>query len=699
MSVWERENEENEEEEEDDDEFKTSTDRIIFLIDSRRPMFETNAKGESHMKNCLSVVLEVMKSKVVAQDLSTVGLTFFGTREKDQPTENDNIYSLFKLCLPAAQHIRQIQAFIDDMNSFERVIGSQPPDKAYCPLRQALWSCSQSFGSKELRKTDFKRIWIFTNDDIPNAAYPQEQKSIVTVARDCAQAGIEISLWHLNQRGRVFDPKAFYMRLLVSSEGEGEGDEGGIDQRMLGGGYDGFDAMLASARRKTFRKRRMGQVLFSFADHPVGGGQTDGQSAATATSGQTSGGQSMCLQVFKQLQIVKRPLHTWLAMRTNMPAKTISRFIDSQTGAFVTAEQIDTYVEVQDYRLKIDKDDMTRLKTFDLWPGAQNQAIEGADNLNIPGVRLLFCMPRSALPMELNLSTPYFLYPGDKTVKGSSILFEAFLRDLLKKDLIAMVRFSRTASSKPQFAAILPQREKLDPDDNETQIEPPGMQLLPLPCAEDIRFNPQPDNIMTPLDHETQALMDDIVGKMTLPADEFEYTRDIENPALRAFYATLQALALDQTEAEHLADTMVPRPELLEAAAEPLEELRQVLGLTGEEGEGIIATKKAAPKKRAAPKDDDDSDVPKPKKRAAPAAKKSRKASADSDDDEGGGGGGAMDVDDGGDLSMEEIVMKATGGLLPKLTVAELKDCCKTLKLPVSGKKDDLVQRIMAKVT
>jgi ATP-dependent DNA helicase 2 subunit 1 len=684
MSVWERDNEENEEEEDDDDEFKTSTDRIIFLIDSRRPMFETNAKGESHMKNCLSVVLEVMKSKVIAQDLSTVGLTFFGTREKDQPTEQDHIYSLFKLCLPAAQQIRQIQAFIDDMNSFERMIGSQPIDKQLCPLRQALWSCSQSFGSKELRKTDFKRIWIFTNDDSPNAAYPQEQKTVVTVARDCAQAGIEISLWHLNQRGHNFDPKAFYIRLLVSSDD----DEGGIDQRMLGGGYDGFDAMLASARRKTFRKRRMGQVLFSFSDHPLPGSASTPQPC-------------MCLQIFKQLQIVKKPNHTWLAMRTNMPAKVISRLMDSQTGEFIDNEAIETYVEVQDFRLKISKEDMTKLKTFDTWPGVGSAGgVEGAEISMIPGVRLLFCMPRTSLPLELNLSTPYFLYPGDKTVKGSSTLFEAFLRDLLKKDLIAMVRFSRTATSKPQFAAILPQREKLD-DDNETQLEPPGMQLLPLPCAEDLRFNPQSDNLMPPLDHETQSLVDEIVSRMTLPPDEFEYSRDINNPALKAFYATLGALALDQTEAEVIPDTMQPSPEILEAAAAPLEELRQVLGLTGDEGEGIIPTKKPAAKKRAAPKDDDDDldAAPKPKKRAAPAAKKARKASVDSDDDAVGGGGGAMDEDDGGDLSMEEIVMMATGGKLPKLTVAELKDCCKTLKLPVSGKKDDLVQRIMAKVS
>jgi hypothetical protein len=42
-------------------------------------MKSKNSKGEVLLRNCLQIVVEVMKSKVVADDNSYVGLTLFGT--------------------------------------------------------------------------------------------------------------------------------------------------------------------------------------------------------------------------------------------------------------------------------------------------------------------------------------------------------------------------------------------------------------------------------------------------------------------------------------------------------------------------------------------------------------------------------------------------------------------------------------------
>eukprot|EP01042_Synura_sphagnicola_P010521 gene10521-13498_t len=75
MSIWERENEEENDENEadEDEEFRSQTDRMVFLIDARADMLETNSKGETHLQNCLAVALEAITTKIISQDASTIG--------------------------------------------------------------------------------------------------------------------------------------------------------------------------------------------------------------------------------------------------------------------------------------------------------------------------------------------------------------------------------------------------------------------------------------------------------------------------------------------------------------------------------------------------------------------------------------------------------------------------------------------------
>lgn len=80
MSSWNKDEDEEEEEGDDEEsELKTKQDRIIFLIDAREAMITPNATGEPILVNCLKLVLAVMKSKIISNDSSAMGLTFFGT--------------------------------------------------------------------------------------------------------------------------------------------------------------------------------------------------------------------------------------------------------------------------------------------------------------------------------------------------------------------------------------------------------------------------------------------------------------------------------------------------------------------------------------------------------------------------------------------------------------------------------------------
>jgi hypothetical protein len=92
----------------------------------------------------------------------------------------------------------------------------------------------------------------------------------------------------------------------------------------------------------------------------------------------------------------------------------------------LTADKISTFLEVgaatesgQPGRVPLNADELKFIKTCGNDPGV--------------GLQLLYFMPRSKLTKDLNVESSYFLFPDDKSVKGSSALFEALLRDLVAK--------------------------------------------------------------------------------------------------------------------------------------------------------------------------------------------------------------------------------------------------------------------------
>jgi len=656
MSFWEKENDEYDEENEDDDdeEFKSSKDRIIFLIDARLSMKETNAKGESHLKNCLHVALEVMKTKIVAQDAAAVGVMFFGSREKDSPESMDGVYTLCPLAPPSAEMIRKVKYLVNnDISVFDGMIGSQGIEKRSCPLKQALWACSQMFSTKDLKKIDFKRVWIFTNDDNPNVAYPIEQKATVTVAKDCAEAGIEISLWHLNSLTRIFNPKIFYESLLLAAttltpeEKESQattlGEEGeealtALDNRMVGAGCDGFDALITAVKRKEYRKRRLCRFYFSFG-FPEGFDFTALLNANTNNTNNTIGSQAqpipntqasattatgttattgaptshvMGIQLYKLFNVTKRPYHTWLYGRNNQPLKSSTKYFIERTGEYVTNERIQTYLDVAGTRVAMNSEEMKELKSAGNVIGGQNI-----------GMRFLACLPKAEFPIyELNVESPYFIYPDESMMKGSNALFECFVRECITQELIPIVRFNRLPSTAPRLAALLPQLEILDED--QSPIQPIGFHVITLPFVDEIRFNPyQGSNLYDKLftatttaasnniPKEQQAvipLVDELIEAFSLPKD-FIFWKEWENPSLQQFYTVLQTIALNEEELEWQAardDRMKPDGNVIaqvEATTSSssssdgvVHRLKQALGWS-EEGDEVVESggKKRAP--------------------------------------------------------------------------------------------------------
>lgn len=134
---------------------------------------------------------------------------------------------------------------------------------------------------------------------------------------------------------------------------------------------------------------------------------------------------------------------------------------------------------------------------------------------------------------------------------------------MLRKDKYALGIYMPRENAIPAFVAILPQAEKRDEEGN--QLVPPGMNMIPLPYADDIREPPPFSqaagswlyaSLLTfaASDEETEAatkLLDTFLRKAPFNPDVFA------NPALNYHYATLKAVAFG-TELPSYDDTIMP---------------------------------------------------------------------------------------------------------------------------------------------
>jgi ATP-dependent DNA helicase 2 subunit 1 len=171
-----------------------------------------------------------------------------------------------------------------------------------------------------------------------------------------------------------------------------------------------------------------------------------------------------------------------------------------------------------------------------------------------PVIRILGFKPMSALPFWASVKHPTFIYPSEEDYIGSTRVFSALYQKLLGDGKIAIVWFIPRRNASPVLAAMLPGAEKLDEED--IQKIPPGMWILPLPFADDIRQNPETNLVST--SNELTDRMRDVIQQLQLPKAQYD-PQKYPNPSLQWHYRILQALALDEDLPEQPDDKTIPR--------------------------------------------------------------------------------------------------------------------------------------------
>jgi len=332
---------------------------------------------------------------------------------------------------------------------------------------------------------------------------------------------------------------------------------------------------------------------------------------------------------------------------TNELIKSRTKTLDALTGETLDELDIKTYQEIGSHneRAYITKAEMKTIKAWD----------------KNPGVTLLGFHDRSWLQPHYNVHSPYFIYPDEEAMQGSTVAFVALYRSLLKKDKIAIARFTPRNNSSPKLVALMPQVEEFDAEGEQTQA--PGFNVVVLPWANDIRdvqldVKTQPLT-QTPPAEEAVTKAEILVG--TLTADRAQ-TQSYHNPVLQKSYEQLQSMALYSTNEWEAAGG--------DAVRDTLNPDKAMLG----EIEPYIADFFSAL----------------PTETTTPKAPKRKKV----DDDGDGGTAKKAKSDDVGKSAALNWTDLAAKGLIGKQTVGVLKAYCKENGLGVSGKKGDLVERV-----
>jgi ATP-dependent DNA helicase 2 subunit 1 len=145
----------------------------------------------------------------------------------------------------------------------------------------------------------------------------------------------------------------------------------------------------------------------------------------------------------------------------------------------------------------------------------EQQALRGFGD---PVIRIIGFKPLAALPFWANVKHPTFIYPSEEDYVGSTRVFSALQQKLLKDERMALVWFIPRKNASPVLAAMIAGNEKVDEDG--VQKVPPGMWIIPLPFADDVRQNPESTMNVAP-DPLIDA-MRDVVQQLQLPKGVYD---------------------------------------------------------------------------------------------------------------------------------------------------------------------------------
>ena len=608
-----------------------------------------NADTLSPALAALKAAYYLMQQRIISDPKAMMGILLYGTEDSKFLSEDESsraglsyphCYLLTDLDVPEAEGVKTLKRLVEAESAGSDVL---KPSKEPVSMANVLFCANQIFTTKAPNFSS-RRLFIVTNNDNPHATDKTLRSSAAVRAKDLYDLGVIIELFPISSLTHDFDTSVFYDDIIYRSSPT-DPDAPTYNPSVLPtadhvfktGNVDGL-SLLSSLLSSVFSKSTPRRTLFS----------------------------SVPLELAPGFRL---SVKGYLLYKRQEPARSCYLYLGAdrpQIARGGTTQMADDTARI------VEKFEIRKAYTF----GGEQitfspEEIKKLRNFGEPVIRLIGFKPLDMLPMWANVKQSTFLYPSDDDYVGSTRVFSALYSKLLKSKLMGLTWFIARRNASPIIAALIPtlptDNDLLGPQGGMSPTAcPQGLHLIPLPFADDIRQNP-PMASETPL-RAPDSLIDamrPVIGQLTLPKGIYDPER-YPNPALQWHYRILQALALDEDLPEKPEDKTTPKYRQID---------KRVGNEVTEWGRELEKLHK-------------EHNISKPNRPSIPIKRERPATSGDSSSNKKPKSEPGVVPDD------SEVRKLWEKGQVSKMTISQLKDWLAVKKLPVSGKKADLVERV-----
>eukprot|EP00775_Hariotina_reticulata_P004952 gene4952-5193_t len=570
--------------------WEATKERAIALINADQSMLEklcVEGDEKSYLAWAVEIVTGVLQSRIRNSPNDEIGVVFYGTvarSESEDMRPFDHVYEYIKMDSPDAATIQRLSKFREE--EFRGSPGcddaAATPGRAADALKHGLWACwdiLQRPGGGRSSKT----VWVFTNNQDPtadagaNARHMREQ--IFMRAQELGSQAVLVDVLPLVQLSDPgsFDYGLFWRPLL----GECRSAAQGVAGQVASDGQEAAEEMDEQAEQvETKLSRVQGLGLHS----------TQRKRPLASLHWTLAPGFTIAVQLFALVQPQKKPSHIYVTADSHEQVSKSNALIDQDTGALLPA------VNHVSFAPKISNRENTDKFPKVIVTAAESKELKA---LRPKGLTLLGFKPMSALANHHQLSPSRFVYPDERSLRGSTAAFAALHSACLMKGTGA----ERGIELGIQKAEHLRQAKR-----EAMQEVPPGFHLITLPFKDNLRA-PEREAALGDRVKGTQGLpratedqvaaAEALVKAISLGEEEPFSTADIANPHLARHFEVLECLALGQQPPpiEEFEDESAPDITSIDAHRATLDAFK--LAVWGSVEGPAQPVKKAAAKRKA----------------------------------------------------------------------------------------------------